>query len=124
MQTQNTSAADAIQRACAEISRMREEPVEAAELSEAQQYLTGSFALGLDSNSEIANFISHIEFFELGLDYADRYAARINAVTADDLQRVARKYLRPAEMYLVVVGGEQVSLPAGAPCAPAKDATP
>jgi zinc protease len=104
MQTKNASAREAINRAREEIARIRREPVSDDELSEAKRYLTGSFPLRLDSNRKIAGFLSQVEFYGLGRDYADTYAQRINAVTEDDVLRVAQHYIRPDELLLVLVG--------------------
>jgi zinc protease len=103
MQTKSASAGDAIARARAEIERIRREPVADDELSEAKRYLTGSFPLRLDSTRKISGFLSQVEFYGLGRDYADTYAARINAVTKEDVLRVAQQYVKPEEMILVVV---------------------
>lgn len=103
MQTKNASVADAINRARAEIDRLRSGGVTDAEVDEAKRYLTGSFALRLDSMSEITQFIGQVTAFGLGLDYADRYIQRINAVTTADVQRIAQQYVRPAELTDVVV---------------------
>jgi len=104
MQTKSASADEAIKRARAEIDRIRREPVKDEELSEAKRYLTGSFPLRLDSDRKIAGFLSQVELYGLGRDYADTYAQRINAVTKDDVLRVAEKYVDPAQLILVVVG--------------------
>lgn len=112
MQTKNASVADAISRARAEMQRLREEGVTDAEVDEAKRYLTGSFALRLDSMSEIARFIWQVTAFGLGLDYADRYIARVNAVTTADVQRVAQQYLHPDELIEVIVTDlSQATLP-------------
>ncbi|MBI1817196.1 MAG: insulinase family protein [Deltaproteobacteria bacterium] len=103
MQTKSASAGDAIARARSELERIRREPVADDELSEAKRYLTGSFPLRLDSTRKISAFLSQVEFYGLGRDYADTYAARINAVTKEDVLRVAQQYLHPEEMILVVV---------------------
>lgn len=109
LQTKNESVGEAIALACEEIDRIRREPVTEDELSGAQLYLTGSFPLQVDSNSKIASFLTDVEFFALGADYADTYAERIRAVTADDVLRVARKHLRPEEAILVVVADFNVA---------------
>jgi predicted Zn-dependent peptidase len=73
---------------------------------------TGSFALRLDSMSEIARFIGQVTAFGLGLDYADRYIARVNAVTTADVQRVAQEYLRPGDLTEVIIADlSQATLP-------------
>ncbi len=103
MQTKNESVADAIGRARAEIERIRTEPVSDEELSDAKRYLTGSFPLRLDSNAKIADFITQVSFYGLGLDYADQYIRRVNAVTKEDVQRVAQQYLHPDGLIEVIV---------------------
>lgn len=103
MQTKNDSAAEAIRLARAEVVRIREEPVIEDELNEAKRYLTGSFPLRLDSNANIVDFIAQISFYGLGLDYAERYIEKVNAVTIEGVQRVARLYLHPDQLVEVVV---------------------
>lgn len=68
--------------------------------------LTGSFPRRLDTNRKIADFLASVEFYDLGLDYAAKYPVYINAVTKDDVLRVARKYLT-AENYALVVVADQ-----------------
>ncbi len=104
LQTKNESANTAIAEVITEMKRMRAEKVSDRELSDAQSYLTGSFPLRIDSNSKIAGFNLAVEYYGLGLDYIDRYPSIINAVTKEDILRVARKYLDPANYVLVVVG--------------------
>lgn len=104
LETKNETAGPAVQEVLKEIRRIRAGPVSEAELSEAKSYLTGSFPLRLDTNAKIAGFLGAVEFFGLGLDFADRYPALIEAVTAADVLRVARKYLDPDRYVLVVVG--------------------
>lgn len=117
LQTKSESAGQAVELACDEIERIRREPVSDDEISGAKLYLTGSFPLQLDSNGEIASFLTDVEFFDLGADYADAYAAKINAVTKDDILRVARKHLSPEKLSLIVVADQaQVKLPDMPPC--------
>lgn len=119
MQTKNESANDAIQRACAEIERIRREPVSDDELAGAKLYLTGSFPLRFDTLGKIAGFLTQVEFFNLGADYADTYAQRINAVTKEEILRVAQQYLHPELLDLIVVGNlEQANVPTTVPCRP------
>ena len=118
MQTKNASANDALARACAEIERIRREPVSDDELAGAKLYLTGSFPLRLDTTTKIVGFLTQVQFFNLGADYADTYAQRINAVSKDDVLRVAQRYLHPDQLLLVAVGDlEQAKIPTTPPCA-------
>ena len=113
LQTKNSTAKEAIERLEQEIQRMRDEPVSDEELEGAKLFLTGSFPLRFDSNSELVAFYSQVRYFNLGLDYPARYPGIIEAITKEDVQRVARKYLRPEKAILVVVGRQsEIELPA------------
>ncbi|MBI5633992.1 MAG: insulinase family protein [Nitrospirae bacterium] len=104
LQTKNESANIAIEEVLREMERIRTEPVSDKDLQDAKSYLTGSFPLRIDSNSKIAGFVLAVEFHSLGLDYVDKYPLLINAVTKEDILRVARKYLDTKNYVLVVVG--------------------
>jgi zinc protease len=106
MQTKNDSAREAMRIAREEIERIRREPVSEQELNDAKDYLTGSFPLRLDTNRKVANFLAQVEFFQLGLDYPERYVDFIRKVTRDDVFRVAGRYLQPKKLITVVVGDQ------------------
>ena len=106
MQTKNDSAREAMRIAREEIERIRREPVSDQELNDAKDYLTGSFPLRLDTNRKVANFLAQVEFFQLGLDYPDRYGDFIRKVTREDVLRVAKRYLQPEKLITVVVGNQ------------------
>lgn len=74
------------------------------ELSDARDYMTGSLALGLETNDGIASTLLGIERYGLGWDYISRYPAIIRAISAEQIVEVARKYLS-TESYVVVVAG-------------------
>jgi len=112
LQTKTATTADALRRMRQEIERMRSEPVADEELASAKKYLTGSFPLRFDSDGEMVGFFSQVEFYGLGLDYPERYQGLINAITKQDVQRVAQKYLHPEEAILVLVGKQaEIQLP-------------
>ncbi|OQA95975.1 MAG: hypothetical protein BWY25_02315 [Chloroflexi bacterium ADurb.Bin222] len=90
-----------------EVQRLHEEPVPAAELADNQAYLIGSLPLRLETNEGVAGNLTHIERFELGLDYLLRYEERISAITAADIQSVAQRWLNPAAFALGVSGPPQ-----------------
>src|SRR4029450_9149150 len=73
MQTKNATAQEAIRIATEEIQRIREQPVTDEELNDAKDYLIGSFPLRFDTNRKVASFLAQVEYFQLGLDYPDRY---------------------------------------------------
>jgi zinc protease len=107
MQTKNETAAEAIRLAREEVQRIREQPVSAQELDDAKNYLIGSFPLRFDTNRRIAAFISQVEYFELGLDYPNRYGDLIGKVSREEVQRVAKQYLHPDRLITVVVGNQE-----------------
>lgn len=107
MQTKNETAGEAIRIAKGEIGRIREEGVSDEELITAKNYLTGSFPLRLDTNRRIAGFLSQVEYFGLGSDYADRYPELIRKVSREDVLRVAKRYLRPDRLIVVVVANQE-----------------
>ncbi len=87
-----------------EIRRMRDEKVTAVELEASKRAIAASFALSLEQPTRVLGFAIIIKEYSFAADYWDTYAAKIMAVTADDVQRVARKYLDPGALQLVVVG--------------------
>jgi zinc protease len=107
MQTKNETALEAIRIANAEIHRMREQSVTEQELVDAKDYLTGSFPLRFDTNRRVANFLAQVEYFQLGLDYPERYPDLIRKVTREDVQRVAQKYLKPETLITVIVANQK-----------------
>jgi zinc protease len=107
IQTKNESANEVIEETLKEIRRIQNELVTEKELSDAKAYLTGSFPLRMDTSSKIASMLSSIEIYNLGLDYPQKYPAIINAVTREDIRRVARKYLNPDKTVIVVVADQE-----------------
>jgi zinc protease len=107
IQTKNESASEVISETLKEIGRIRSEPVSEKELADAKAYLTGSFALRMDTSAKIAGILTSIEIYNLGLDYPQKYPAIIQAVTREDLLRVAKKYLDPDRMVIVVVANQE-----------------
>jgi len=104
LQTKNASAREAISLSLQQVERIRKEPVSEKELEGAQKYLIGSFPMRFDSQSKLANFLTQIEYYGLGLDYPEKYPSLIRAITLEGILRVARTYLHPDELIHVVVG--------------------
>jgi zinc protease len=107
LQTRNEAANQAITGVVTELNRIREAPVTDQELSEAKAYLIGSFPLRVDTTSKLAEVLSLVELYGLGLDYFSRYPKLIEQVTKEDVLRVAKQYLNPARYALVVVANQQ-----------------
>src|SRR4029079_10452396 len=82
--------------------------VSTRELSDAQEYLTGSFPLTIETPSAIALQVLNAIFYGLDLNERQTYLERVNAITVDDIQRVAQQYLRPDRLSIVLVGDASV----------------
>jgi predicted Zn-dependent peptidase len=87
-----------------EIRRIRDEKVPAAELEERKRSIAARFALSLEQPAMVLGFAITRKQYSLPADYWDSYPAKVMAVNAGDVQRVAHKYLNPDAMQLVAVG--------------------
>jgi zinc protease len=87
-----------------EFKRIRDEKTPDDEFDRAKRTIVGGFAMQLESpQSLLANIITQ-KIYNLPADYWDTYPQKISAVTADDVQRVARKYLDLAKLQIIAVG--------------------
>ena len=107
IQTKNESANEVIAETQKEIRRIQTDFVSETEIADAKAYLSGSFPLRMDTYAKIAGMLTSIEIYNLGLDYPQKYPDLINGVTREDIQRVAKKYLRPDKMVIVVVANQE-----------------
>jgi zinc protease len=94
----------AIDSMLVEVRRLRDERVPEAELEDSKRYLTGSLPIQLETNDGVAGILVDLEWYGLGLDYVRRYISMVNALTAEEVQVVARKYLNPDAYVLTVAG--------------------
>ena len=104
VQSANNRIAEAMEVIRAEWTRMAEEGVSAEELQNAKTYLTGSYPLRFDGNGPIADILVGMQISDMGLDYIDTRNDRVNAVTLEQINRVARDYLKPDQLSFTVVG--------------------
>lgn len=102
--TRNDKAGETVRIVQEQWRRMAVDGPTAEELADAKLYLTGSFALQFSSSDRIAGILTAIQMDNLGIDYLDKRNAKIDAVTLDDVRRVARSLLDPAGLSFVVVG--------------------
>ncbi|MDR1681830.1 MAG: insulinase family protein [Candidatus Symbiothrix sp.] len=89
-----------------ELNRIITEPVTADELKAAKTYLAGSFSRSLEQAGTIANFAIRIDKYKLPKDYYKNYLKRLDAVTIEDVQKAAAKYIRPNNAWVVVAGDQ------------------
>ncbi len=107
-QTKNESAVTVIREILSQMHRMKTEMVSEEELKDAKSYLTGSFPRRLETSRKIADFLTAVQFYKLGDDYVEKYPGYINAVTREDVMRVAKKYLYDTRYVLVAVGNREL----------------
>ncbi len=88
----------------AEIELLRREAPTVDEVRDVQDYLTGSFAFGLERNSSLAAYAIRAKRFGLGFDFVRRYPDLIAAVTPEQVREVAVKHLHPDRMVTVSAG--------------------
>ncbi|MGY0035326.1 hypothetical protein [Pedobacter sp. NJ-S-72] len=82
-----------------------------ADLQNAKNLYNGSFALGLENPARMASFASNILINNLPKDFYRTYLQKINAVTADDILRVSKKYFGYDDARIVIVGKQEQFVP-------------
>lgn len=87
-----------------ELKRIRDEEVTEEELNNAISFLSGSFARSLENPQTVANFAINTARYNLPADYYSNYLKNLQAVSAADVQAMARKYIKPENAYVMVVG--------------------
>ena len=87
-----------------ELERIRNEPVSEKEINDAKSYLTGVFPIRLETQEGLTDQLVQIKMLNLPDDYLQRYRDRVQAVSVEEIQRVATKYVKPDEAALIVVG--------------------
>ena len=102
--TRNDRAAETISLIKSELKRFATEGPTAAELQDAKTYLTGSYALRFDTSTKIADQLLGIQEQNLGIDYVDKRNSLIEAVTLEDIKRVARRLIDADALIITVVG--------------------
>jgi zinc protease len=106
LQTQKGRAAEALQVTRTVLAGFLAHGPSETELLAAKQNLIGSFPLRLDSNRKILENVAMIAFYDLPLDYLDRYPENIERVTAADIQAAFARRLPAAHLVTVVVAGD------------------
>lgn len=87
-----------------EIKAIRDSPVTEVELGRAKAYVALGLPRRLETAEQLGDVVENLLLFGLPLDYYQRYLEQIMAISAEDVQRVARKYLAPERASVVVVG--------------------
>ena len=85
--------------------------VPADELARAKNYVAMRFPSGFESTGDISRRLEEVLTYRLPDDYFAKYAQNIEAITAADVQRVAKQYIQPTRLVVVVVGDRKVIEP-------------
>jgi len=102
--TRTDTTGQALRLMIDEFSRLARERVGERELSDAQAYLAGSFPLTIETPDQIATQVLNVLFYDLPIAEIGTFRERVLAVSPDDIQRVARQYVRPDRLSIVLVG--------------------
>lgn len=100
----NDKVAEAVDVVKAEWGRIVSEGVTPEELEATKTYLTGSYPLRFDGNGPIASILVGMQMDGMPIDYVTTRNAKVEAVTMEDIKRVAARLFRPDELHFVVVG--------------------
>ncbi len=106
-QTKSESTVYAIGLMIKELERIRGEEVTDEELSKAKDQYLNSFVFNFSSRAQVVNRMMTYEFFGYPLDFMDRVKKGVEKVSKRDVLRVARKYLHPDKVRILVVGKEE-----------------
>lgn len=107
MSTKSPSTIESIGMVKQEINDLQTAPFTADELAHAKDTILNAFVFTMDSKAKVLNQRTLLEFYGYPADYWQKYQQGIEAVTAADLARVAKKYIHSDQLALLVVGNEK-----------------
>jgi len=87
-----------------EIARMRDGGATQREVDDAVAFVTGAHAITLETNAAIAGELMDTEYFKLGLDYPERVTGLYRAITLEQVNAAAKKYLNPDKLVVSIAG--------------------
>jgi zinc protease len=93
----------------AELNRIVKEKVTEEDLQSVKNKMTGTFAYTLQDPQTIARFAINTERYNLPADYYATYLKQIAAVTVDEIQAMAKKYIKPDNALILIVGDKAVA---------------
>jgi zinc protease len=104
LQTKKEQTNDALKVVRETLNQFVEKGVTEKELKAAKDNLTGGFALRLDSNAKVLDYLAVIGFYGLPLTWLDDYAGKINKVTVAQIRDAYKRRIKPESMLTVIVG--------------------
>ena len=102
--TRSEATGDALRLMVEEFFKLQHEQPDERELLDAQAYMTGSFPIMIETPNAIATHVLNVLVYGLSLDELQTYRDRVNAVDVNNVVRVARYYLQPDRLSVVLVG--------------------
>ncbi len=109
-ETRNDGALEVVRLVRHLIDEMIATPVSAEELESAKRSLINSFIFAFENTHSVVTQKMRLLFYSYPADYLETYQERIEALTAEDVQRVARRYLQPDNLHVVLVGDSDILL--------------
>lgn len=106
MSTKSETTLESVEALRGEIRRMVNDPVTDAELSLAKESILNAYVFTMDTRDKALGQRILLEYYGFPSDYYEKYPALLQKVTAADVQRVARKYVHPDSLAVLVVGKE------------------
>jgi len=107
LQTRNDQLDEALRVLRETLQRFHDQGPTEKELVAAKKNITGGFALRIDSNSKIVEYLAVIGFYGLPLDYLETFNDKVMAVTREQVRDAFRRRVHPDLMATVIVGGNQ-----------------
>lgn len=102
--TRSEATGEALRLTINEFQRLQREPVDPRELRGAQDYMSGNFPLTIETPSAIAMQVLNQLFFGLSLEQLQTYREEVERIAPADIQRVARQFIFPDRLSIVLVG--------------------
>ena len=110
LQTRKDQAAEALAVVRATLKEFLAQGPTADELKKAQQNIVGGFALRIDSNRKILDYLGAIGFYQLPLTYLDDFVPNVEKVTLADIRNAFARRVDPDHMATVIVGADEAAL--------------
>lgn len=105
--TKSVSTVKATQAMLAEIGNLKTKPFTDTELKRAKDQVLNSFIFNYDTKEKVLAAAAKLEFYGYPADFLEKYRDSVEHVTTADLERVAKKYIDPSKLAVLVVGNQQ-----------------
>ena len=102
--TKNEAVKEVIDIVKSEMETLKNKPISQQRLDDTKSYIIGSLPLGLSSTDKIAGILLSLQLDNRDINYLDHYKKNIEAVTIDDVQKVAQRLLNSNKILTLMVG--------------------